>query len=103
MLLSFTIHSKNLMVFLCLEAFNSQIYLVFLFVNGLLIYENDVCVATSLNAFSFSLSFQNAVNNCVDQYLYIFPAHVRYSAVYCNSFQCGMAVDVFPERESSLL
>lgn len=39
----------------------------------------------------------------VDQYLYIFLAHVRYSAVYCNSFQCGSAEDVFPEKDSSLL
>lgn len=31
----------------------------------------------------------------VDLYLYIFLAHVRYSAVYCNSFQCGSAEDVF--------
>lgn len=45
----------------------------------------------------------NAVNFHVDQYLYIFLALVRYSAVYCNSFQCGMAVDVFPEKERSLL
>lgn len=45
----------------------------------------------------------NAVIFHDDQYLYIFLAHVRYSAVYCNSFQCAMAVGVFPEKESSLL
>lgn len=45
----------------------------------------------------------NAVNFHVDQYLYISPAHVRYSAVYCNSFQCVVAADVSPDKESSLL
>lgn len=39
----------------------------------------------------------------VDLYLYIFLAHVRYSAVYCNSFQSGSAEDVFPEKDGSLL
>lgn len=34
------------------------------------------------------LVIQNAVHLHVDQYLYIFQFHVRYSAVYCNSFQC---------------
>lgn len=43
----------------------------------------------------------NAVTLHVDQYLYIFLAPVRYSAVYCNSFQCGMAGEVFPEKETS--
>lgn len=55
------------------------------------------------NCLQLQLVIPNAVNIHVVQYLYIFLARVRYSAVYCNSFQCGMAVDVFPEKERSLL
>lgn len=65
--------------------------------------KNIFFVVDQSKCLQLQLVIPNAVNVLADQYLYIFLACVRCSAVYCNSFQCGVAADVFPEKEICLL
>lgn len=55
MLLSFKMHSKFVCFSCVLKHLKLKFLFQFCFVNGSVTYENDIFVATSLNAFSFSL------------------------------------------------